>query len=176
LLLGHSTTALAALTLAEVAGGRGFSVPWQVNDGQFPLRTYGDMEDGNTVPDQYPIYYPLREVFLEELKTYLAIIPSVAELIPADATAAASVVSHKDLSIEEVMNRYFQGVEGAYTGIIANVVRTAGKLDRASSQGSCRLCGVTLDEHGDSTWAGEMGDDEGENSGLCYGCKRSING
>ncbi|KAI9167349.1 cytoplasmic trna 2-thiolation 2 [Paramyrothecium foliicola] len=181
LLLAHSTTALAALTLSEVAGGRGFSVPWQVNDGQFPLRDYGAQgaagtSDAAEVPSQFPIYFPLREVFLDEIKTYVDLVPSLSEIMPRDTAASANVVSHKDLSIDEVMSRYFQGVEGAYSSIVANVVRTAGKLERASSGDSCRFCGVTLDEHGDTTWAGEMGDEQGEHSGLCYGCKRSLNG
>ncbi|KAJ2971824.1 hypothetical protein NUW58_g9309 [Xylaria curta] len=36
-LLGYTTTSLAELTLSEAAKGRGFGIPWLVNDGAFPL-------------------------------------------------------------------------------------------------------------------------------------------
>ncbi|KAL6875954.1 hypothetical protein HDV57DRAFT_163230 [Trichoderma longibrachiatum] len=182
LLLGHSTTALASLTLSEVANGRGFAVPWQINDGPFTVCTYGSaagQDDAGKV--QFPIFYPLREILKAEVVTYLSTTPSVRDLVPADS-APSSVVSHKDQSIEEVMARYFEGVEGPYAGIVTNVVRTAGKLDRLVTSRYCRLCGITLDEEGDSTWAGELGDDPAEGGGngdtgkLCYGCKRSLGG
>ncbi|KAL7814963.1 hypothetical protein V8C44DRAFT_348544 [Trichoderma aethiopicum] len=180
LLLGHSTTALASLTLSEVANGRGFAVPWQINDGAFTVCTYGQDEAGKV---QFPIFYPLREILKAEVVTYLSTTPSsVRDLVPAESGAPSSVVSHKDQSIEEVMARYFEGVEGPYAGIVTNVVRTAGKLDRLVTSRYCRLCGITLDEEGDSTWAGELGDDPAEGGGsfdmgkLCYGCKRSLGG
>ncbi|KAK1243153.1 hypothetical protein MKX07_003781 [Trichoderma sp. CBMAI-0711] len=206
LLLGHSTTALASLTLSEVANGRGFAVPWQINDGLFTVCTYGgrsadgdgagagagagaqDQDDDDDDDDrkvQFPVYYPLREILKAEVVTYLGTTPSVRDLVPADdasSSSSSSVVSHKDQSIEEVMARYFEGVEGPYSGIVTNVVRTAGKLDRLVSSRYCRLCGITLDEEGDSTWSGELGDDPAEGAGgsdvskLCYGCKRSLGG
>ncbi|GJN76796.1 cytoplasmic tRNA 2-thiolation protein 2 [Purpureocillium lilacinum] len=247
LLLGHSTTALAALTLAEVANGRGYSVPWQVNDGLYPVRTYGDDSNSNgpsggdgaaeeegqqqqqrnaaeevqqegtrgkkekeTTLAHVPVFYPMREVFGAEITQYLDLAPELGELVAAAAavtssslsssgtgTGTGSIVSHKDLSIAEVMSRYFASVEGPYEGIVANVVRTTGKLDRtapsssssAPGAGLCGLCGMALDEQGDSRWAGELGDEEEEEEDdgdcipgrsprarLCYGCKRSVNG
>ncbi|KAK4091145.1 hypothetical protein Purlil1_4725 [Purpureocillium lilacinum] len=246
LLLGHSTTALAALTLAEVANGRGYSVPWQVNDGLYPVRTYGDDSNSNgpsggdgaaeeegqqqqqqqrnaaeevqqegtrgkkekeTTLAHVPVFYPMREVFGAEITQYLDLAPELGELVAAAAavtssslsssgTGTGSIVSHKDLSIAEVMSRYFASVEGPYEGIVANVVRTTGKLDRtapsssssAPGAGLCGLCGMALDEQGDSRWAGELGDEEEEEDDgdcipgrsprarLCYGCKRSVNG
>jgi cytoplasmic tRNA 2-thiolation protein 2 len=190
LLFGHSTTALASLTLSEVANGRGFSVPWQINDGQFTVCTYRREADpasaGRSSQEdskiQFPIYYPLREILKNEIITYLGTTPSVRDLIPDLDKAPSSVVSHKDQSIEEVMARYFDGVEGPYSGIVTNVVRTAGKLDRLETSQHCRLCGITLDDEGDSTWAGELGDDPADSfvapdtGKLCYGCKRSLGG
>ncbi|KAL6862061.1 hypothetical protein J3F83DRAFT_746597 [Trichoderma novae-zelandiae] len=189
LLLGHSTTALASLTLCEVANGRGFAVPWQINDGLFTVCTYSGTDAASTgepgdddAKVQFPIYYPLREILKAEVITYLSTTPSIQALIPPD-NASSSVVSHKDQSIEEVMARYFEGVEGPYAGIATNVVRTAGKLDRLVASRYCRLCGITLDEEGDSTWAGELGDDHPAEAAahpdtgkLCYGCKRSLGG
>ncbi|CAM1502835.1 Fc.00g076110.m01.CDS01 [Cosmosporella sp. VM-42] len=189
LLLGHSTTALAALTLSEVANGRGFAIPWQVNDGICTVCTYEQESnpDGNGSTKEvgraeFPVYYPLREVFRNEILKYIELVPSLEGLVTTEDRKSSSVVSHKDLSIEEVMARYFEGVEETYPGIVSNVVRTTGKLERVSGDGFCGSCGMTLDEQGDSRWAGEIGDDPGGDSGtrghgyLCYGCKRSIHG
>lgn len=186
LLMGHTTTALAALTLSEVANGRGFSIPWQINDGKYTVCTYEQEGTGTQrVEDSridFPVYYPLREVFRNEVLTYISTRPSLSGLIPSDDSRTNSVVSHKDLSIDEVMSRYFEGVEDSYSGIVSNVVRTTGKLDRTTGDGFCGSCGMILDEQGDSRWAGELGDEselgstvEGQGH-LCYGCKRSIYG
>lgn len=176
LLLGHNTTSLAALTLSEVANGRGFAIPWQVNDGLSTVCTYAQGQAVKKV--EFPVYYPLREAFRNEILQYLDLIPAFEGLVSKGDGKTTSVVSHKDLSIEEVMTRYFASVEDTYSGIVSNVVRTTGKLDRSSADGFCGSCGMPLDEQGDSRWAGELGDDPGDGSGsqLCYGCKRSIHG
>lgn len=187
LLLGHSTSALSALTLAEVANGRGFSVPSQVNDGVQPILTYDPSTGAVTSRAELPVYFPLREMLRVELLTYTDIVPSLAamktELAAAgvDSTTGSSVVSHKDVSIEEVMQRYFDGVEGPYAGIVANVVRTAGKLERVAGAAACRLCGMALDGEGDDRWAGDLGADSGDSAEkhrgrLCYGCRRTVSG
>lgn len=193
LLLGHSTSALAALTLSEVANGRGFAVPWQVNDGLCTICTYPDPASGSDITEpagetgrtEFPVYYPMREVFRNEIIQYIDLVPSLSGLVPADQMTiggTSSVVSHKDLSIDEVMARYFDSVEDSYSGIVANVVRTTGKLERVAGDDFCGCCGMILDEQGDSRWAGELGDDPGSEVGfggmgqLCYGCKRSVHG
>ncbi len=198
LLLGCSTTALAEKTLAETAKGRGFSLPWQINDGT--VETGGD-----SVP-QLPLYYPLRELFRNELALYTQVaqppltegdlilaLPSTPSA-PSSAVPTAAIVSHKDLSIEDVMTRFFAEVEANYPSIVANVVRTTAKLERhghdhaqsdqeeqdsAHSATSCSICGMPLDEAGDERWNGEIGLEElGKTLGaqLCYGCQRSIHG
>ncbi|KAF5972769.1 cytoplasmic trna 2-thiolation protein 2 [Fusarium bulbicola] len=188
LLLGHSTTALAALTLSEVANGRGFAVPLQVADGMTTVCTYEAVEGAaaqETARLEFPVYYPLREIFRNELIQYIDLVPPLKEVVPVNHVGAKtgnSVVSHKDLSIEEVMSRYFDSVEEGYAGIVANVVRTTTKLDRIPGKSFCGSCGMSLDAEGDSRWAGEIGDDAGDGPGaaaagrLCYGCKRSIHG
>ncbi|KAI9904524.1 hypothetical protein N3K66_001053 [Trichothecium roseum] len=182
LLLGHTTAALAALTLSEVANGRGFAVPWQVNDGSVKVCTYRTDGGGVESEREFAVWYPLREVYFSEVKAVVGFTPTLKELKLDDDAAGSSVVSHKDTSILEVMSRYFEGVEGAYSGIVANVVRTAGKLDRPTAQGQlCGLCGSVLDEHGDVRWAGDLGDEVSSDQSLsrariCYGCKRSVNG
>lgn len=183
LLLGHSTTALASLTLSEVASGRGFTIPWQINDGPCRVSLHGRDPDppggGGTPWAEIPVYYPLREILRNEIVLYLDLAPSLRHLVPPDDAAGAPVVSHKDLSVGDVVARYVDGVEGPYSGIVTNVVRTTGKLDRAPGSGSCPLCGLAVDEQGDLRWAGELGDDAERPHGrarLCYGCRRTTGG
>lgn len=182
LLLGCSTTALAALTLGETAKGRGFTLPWMTNDGPQPIHAFdrGAEAAGKEVA-KLPIYYPLREVFRNELVAYAGLVsPPLTDLVlRSDAARPGSaVVSHKDVSIDDVMARYFDEVEASYPSIVANVVRTTAKLERLGENGddiSCGLCGMGLDELGDERWKGEIGDaDAGEYGRLCYGCQRSM--
>ncbi|KAI0881883.1 uncharacterized protein GGS22DRAFT_170961 [Annulohypoxylon maeteangense] len=198
LLLGHNTTSLAELTLSETAKGRGFSLPSLVNDGAvaLPARLDGGAANPNNpnpnIPASLPIYSPLRELFRNELLTYLShTTPPLTPLLPASETGSAgntnsAVVSHRDLSIDDVLARYFGAVEASYPSVVANVVRTTGKLGHGGSGGStetvCGLCGAGLDELGDERWRGEIGIDAGERDGgsgkrrLCYGCERSVRG
>ncbi|XDG01157.1 hypothetical protein ABKA04_000772 [Annulohypoxylon sp. FPYF3050] len=207
LLLGHSTTSLAELTLSETAKGRGFSLPFLVNDGVVPVPSRIDMTDSHTsntngdelnpstpIPTTLPIYSPLRELFRKELLTYLSYTsPPLTPLLPASETNSntsnGAVVSHRDLSIDDVLSRYFSTVEESYPSVVANVVRTTGKLSRndgtPSEKTTCGLCGAGLDEQGDERWRGEIGPDSTEADGagdglrksmLCYGCERSVRG
>jgi len=185
LLLGCSTTALAEMTLSEVAKGRGFSVPWQVNDGPFPLPQRPTSQDGAEERRRMiNLYYPLRDVFRKEITTYLQVSsPKIDDMIVHTLRhSEKAVVSHKDVSIEEAIARYFETVEEGYPAVVANVVKTTGKLSRAEDEASefCLLCGMGVDEQGDTRWKGEIGlenptSQEGKDQ-LCYGCERSIRG
>lgn len=194
LVLGCSTTALAELTLGETAKGRGFSLPWMAGDGPMTIQRYlasnptqnqatessdtQGKETGTTA--QLSIYYPNRELFRNELVRYTTLVePPLTDLIPSDdaVVGSSSVVSLRDVSIDEVMLRYFTDVEEKFPSIVANVVRTTAKLDRTASaeeERCCGLCGMGLDMLGDQRWKGEMGDDEDPGEGrLCYGCSRA---
>ncbi|KAI0180900.1 hypothetical protein GGR52DRAFT_583349 [Hypoxylon sp. FL1284] len=230
-LLGHSATSLAELTLGEAARGRGGAVPWLVGDGPFSSfssfppssaecgwgrdlfagddEKNDDEEDKEERGDPEPlfVYSPLRELFRGELRTYLTRVagPAVADLcLPHPHSswpgAAGAVVSHRDQSIDDVLSRYFGEVEASYPSVVANVVRTAGKLlrhqgdDDGDGDKVCGLCGLGLDELGDERWRGEIGDETrrdeaGTGAGaegaegrekkpvrLCYGCERSLRG
>ncbi|KAJ4425040.1 Cytoplasmic tRNA 2-thiolation protein 2 [Gnomoniopsis sp. IMI 355080] len=194
LILGCSTTALAELTLGETAKGRGFSLPWMVGDGPITIQRFSALEQNQVgspsheedrVPmdtTQLSIYYPNRELFRNELVRYTTLVePPLTDLIPNDdAIASNAVVSLRDVSIDEVMTRYFTDVEEKYPSIVANVVRTTAKLERTSSKEEercCGLCGMGLDTLGDQRWKGEMGDDgnDGEER-LCYACLRTSRG
>ncbi|KAI1772433.1 hypothetical protein F4818DRAFT_172129 [Hypoxylon cercidicola] len=205
LLLGHSTTSLAELTLSETAKGRGFSVPWLVNDGPVPVPRSLDGDAATTTSPStdlpasaspsLPIYSPLRELFRKELLTYLALAqtaPPLTDLVPSSSpsTSGGAVVSHRDQSIDDVLARYFGDVEASYPSVVANVVRTTGRLARRGRAGGdrdvCGLCGTGLDELGDARWRGEIGDrvepgegveaEAGKKPKLCYGCERSTRG
>jgi len=88
------------------------------------------------------------------------------------------------MSIEEVMSRYFEDAEQNYPSVVANVVRTTGKLRRPEANRGCGLCGMALDELGNTKWKGEILDDRPRGAceqpmhkgKLCYGCERSIYG
>ena len=187
LLMGCTTTALAELTLAEVAKGRGFSVPWQINDGPFPLppgtaSSLSNSEINGTSPRTMHINYPLRDVFRKEIHTFLDLCDSpLRDLVVSPEGESGAVVSHKDLSIEETMTRYFESVEESYPAVVANVVRTTGRLERADvgDSDACSVCGMAVDERGDARWKGEIGAEDRQQEGtarLCHGCERSIYG
>lgn len=196
-LLGCSTTALAELTLGETAKGRGFSLPSMVGDGplviqRFPPRAqegtegsaeaHATAESGNGKLEKVAtlsIHYPNREVFRNELIQYAALAePPLTDMLLSKSASSSAVVSHRDVSIDDVMTRYFVDVEKNYPSIVANVVRTTGKLNRAGNGGEeecCGLCGMALDELGDERWKGEIGEDGGDEDGrLCYGCSRAM--
>ena len=124
----------------------------------------------------------MRDVFRKELVAYCAMVsPPLTDLFVEDTGGNSSVVSHRDISIEEVMVRYFAEVEENYPSIVANVVRTTGKLERREEGGRCGMCGLALDEQGDDRWKGELGEPrlvEGTSTStrICHGCERSIHG
>lgn len=220
-LLGYNTTALAELTLCEAAKGRGFGISWLVNDGAFPLPSPRSVIDPaepasaetDSASPSIQIYSPLREIFRKEILTYLSVAHSSAGrplsdlFFPSSSggegrreskSTLAAVVSHRDLSLDEVVSRFFADVEASYPSVVANVVRTTGKLNRAAAAGagagdaeeeeeetrppSCGLCAVRLDPLGDDRWKGEIGEvgfRDGRKRGggaLCYGCERSVRG
>ena len=212
LLLGHTTTALAETTLAEAAKGRGFAVPWLVADGDNPVPVAGLVSESvvcngkkqgsNTQHNEetellpststtIPVYYPLRDVFRKEVLLFNGhVMPPLTPLVQQESRSRGSsstVVSHKNLSIEDIMRRYFVHVEENYPSIVANVVRTSTKLgrpgfeDNCAAKTTCGLCGLGLDKLGDERWRGEIGRDRADiqaesSKGLCYGCERSLRG
>lgn len=146
----HSTTRLAEQVLAETAKGRGFSLPWVVNDGDSP---HG-----------IPFYFPLREVLNKEVDAYLSCLDPPLGISIQRATRPA--VSTKNTTIDELMAQYFESVEQEYPSIVANVVRTTGKLSSATAvaqvEQQCELCAMPLEGQAPAR------------SRLCYGCIRVL--
>jgi cytoplasmic tRNA 2-thiolation protein 2 len=150
ILWGDSTTRLAERTLAETAKGRGFSLPWIVADGDSPHRTQ--------------FYYPMRDLLSKEIEAFASLVaPQLDDLILAEEKKPA--VSTKNTTIDELMKQYFESVERDYPSIVANVVKTAGKLELVPLSGidkQCELCEMPL-----------LGNAP-EKSRLCYGCVRTL--
>ena len=169
ILWSDSTTKLAERVLAETAKGRGFSLPWQVEDGESP---YG-----------VAFYYPMRDVLKKELLSHVDMVePSLKALVSPDAFQSTQAPpSAKNTTIDALMQQYFESVEENYPNIVSNVVRTTGKLQAPHSTNHqvCRLCKlpVTDDLLGTDGWGGDqtrttvLKRSEHE---LCYGCARSV--
>lgn len=174
ILWGDNTTRLAEKTLAETAKGRGFSLPWQITDGESPFGLR--------------FHYPLRDVLKKELVSYIDFADDRLRSIvyePSPGATQASM-SSKNTTIDDLMKQYFESVEENFPSIVSNVVRTTGKLEMsagAMSEPCCSLCSMPVHNgrFGIHGWGGdqEQQDDEEvlsakDNSGLCYGCTRSI--
>jgi cytoplasmic tRNA 2-thiolation protein 2 len=145
----HSATKLAERTLAETAKGRGISLPWVVADGE---SLHG-----------VPFYHPLRELLNKELKSYVSFIdpPFDQRFVTAEMKP---IVSTKNTTIDDLIEQYFDSVEKDYPSIVANVVRTTGKLvtPELSQTQQCELCNSPLEGHAP------------ERSRLCYSCIRML--
>ena len=171
ILWGDSTTRLAEKTLSETAKGRGFSLPWQVADGESPF--------GLT------FNYPLRDILKKELISYVELVEPSLSLLVCDSPAATQAsMSSKTTTIDDLMKQYFESVEENFPSIVSNVVRTTGKLNTPAALTSaprCDLCSMPVaDGHfGIHGWGGDQQDGMDiaatrDAPKLCYGCTRSI--
>ena len=174
---GHSTTRLAERTLAETAKGRGFSLPWQVLDGASSAGI--------------PFNYPLRDLLRKELSTYSTLTDSpLTHLILSRPSSVRASASARNTTIDDLMADYFGSVEENFPSIVANVVRTSGKLKpapAAKAQLVCALCGMntTQESLGLHGWGGDQESNPAKywssEAGrpldqLCYGCARATFG
>ncbi|KAF2851452.1 hypothetical protein T440DRAFT_394663 [Plenodomus tracheiphilus IPT5] len=172
LLWGDSTTKLAEKTLSETAKGRGYSLPWQVTDGESPIGLN--------------VHYPLRDVLKKELVSYIAMAnPELAALVQSSSYGATQAsTSSKNTTIDDLMKQYFESVEENFPSIVSNVVRTTGKLQMpadAETDPCCSLCcmpvpGGRFGIHG---WGGDQQDGVDfaavdVSQQICYGCTRSM--
>jgi cytoplasmic tRNA 2-thiolation protein 2 len=171
ILWGDSTTTLAQKTLAETAKGRGFSLPWQISDGESPFGLQ--------------FHYPLRDVLKKELISYVNMADSdLASLVHETSGPTQASTSSKNTTIDDLMKQYFESVEENFPSIVANVVRTTGKLQvrpDALSDPHCSLCSMPVPEgrFGIHGWGGDQHDGSNAESedtkrNICYGCTRSL--
>ncbi|KAJ8607513.1 hypothetical protein MRB53_040223 [Persea americana] len=170
ILWGDTTTRLSEKILAETAKGRGFALPWLVNDGESP---YGPR-----------FCFPLRDLLRKEVSAYVRLTqPALGNLVER-SPVAQNRVSSRNVTIDGIMQDYFESVEDNYPSIVTNVTRTVGKLEPPSASSrtsSCTTCGLPYD-HGQPgllDWAGNQetrySNDGAElTPGTCYGCTRTL--
>ncbi|KAJ5098510.1 hypothetical protein N7532_005511 [Penicillium argentinense] len=158
---GDSDTRLAAKALAGVSKGRGASMTWQVSDGMSPWGIRFE--------------FPLRDLYKTELEQYESLCQELSGVVIPDPPLPDNVLT-KNLSIDELMMRYVQTQGAKYPGVMANVARTANKLQPSSSDDSitCSLCGGLIGNVKGNTGVtvtSQSGGNQG--SKFCYGCIRS---
>ena len=175
---GDSTTRLAERILAETAKGRGFSIPWQTADG--------------LSPHGINFIFPMRDLLRKEILMYSTLTsPPLGELIMEIPRPQSSSVSSKNVTIDHLMSQYFESVELNYPSIVANVVRTSGKLKSAPNSSSsvvCCVCNLPVANgtEGLHAWGGDQGNTiealassatsaaNAYSEITCYGCSRSV--
>ena len=150
ILWGHSDSKLAARALADVAKGRGGSVPAGISDGFSPTGVNFN--------------HPMRDLFKSELELYASVLPEPVEYMPEmDSGPARSI---RNTSIDDLLSNYIMSQGEKYPSIMANVVRTASKLQAPTIVSESIVCPVCNDQ---------IQSREGENDQnktLCYGCDR----
>ncbi|KAK4946748.1 Cytoplasmic tRNA 2-thiolation protein 2 [Elasticomyces elasticus] len=153
ILWGHSDTRLAALALADVAKGRGGSVSSTIADGS---SMHG-----------IDFSYPLRELYEAELRLYGHATSEPLLVEAADyATPVKAQANIRATSIDDLLSTYITSQGEKYPSIMANVVRTASKLEARRPDGTiaaCRVCVMPM--------TGGLGG-QTTTSDLCYGCQR----
>ena len=169
ILFGDSTTRLAEKTLSETAKGRGIALPWLTAD--------GPSSDGTNC------VYPLRDLLRKELGAYANMTsPSLTPLLCKSPSRTPT--SSKNTTIDDLMTEYFDSVEQNYPSIVANVVRTSGRLVAPlTSPGTypCAICGYPIVNE---SWGGDQrdsavpqlanGDISEHGKAICYGCARNV--
>ncbi|KAJ9602880.1 Cytoplasmic tRNA 2-thiolation protein 2 [Cladophialophora chaetospira] len=151
-LWGHSDSRLAAIALADVAKGRGGSVSSHIADGR-------SLHGIN-------FNYPARDLFKVELQTYAqALDEPLTYATEGDATDQPTT-SIRNTSIDNLLSSYITSQGEKYPSIMANVVRTASKL-QTQKEGNgvvpCTFCIMPTTG---------TGDDSADSLILCYGCTR----
>lgn len=168
ILFGDSTTRIAEKTLSETAKGRGVALPWLTADG---------------FTEGIHCIFPMRDLLRKEITAYASMVsPSLTPLISEVSPKVSA--SSRDTTIDDLMSQYFESVEQNYPSIVANVVRTSGRLNPPAMLEGCHSCSICGDGISTGSWGGEQQDSvilshpadrNGENTALalCYGCART---
>ena len=154
IIYGDSTTRLAERTLAETARGNGALVPWMTTDASLPKNA--------------PTIFPMRDLLRKELVLYAELAhPPLSDLLRSPRTGP-DPPSSRDVSIGTLMQQYFATVEDQYPSIVANVVRTAGKLGTPKLDDKsehCSYCNLPILREGSLVDPGQI---------HCYSCERIL--
>jgi cytoplasmic tRNA 2-thiolation protein 2 len=156
ILWGHSDSRLAAKTLAQVAKGRGFSLPWTTSDG--------------VSPSGIRFTFPLRHILRKELDQYAecALSDDVRSVIVPD-TPSAENKSSRNMSIDALLTQYVHAQGEKYRGVMSNIARTVDKLQVLPEDASlvCVCCGMPMSRVADVTPSPTLGQ-------TCCGCSRTL--
>lgn len=144
MIYGDTVTRLAARVLGETSKGRGGAIAqWLSSD--------------HTLSET-PCLFPLRDLSYSEISEYLRQDCSLSEII--DTYRSSDVekpASDGNYSINDLVRDYCQSLEEGFPAILANVVKTSGKLrSHYSDDYKCGLCLMLTDK--------------AKQSGLCHGC------
>lgn len=151
ILWGHSDSRLASMALSHVSKGRGGSVPSLIADG---ASCHG-----------INFKYPVRDLFKPELATYASALSEPLVSLDGEQTTAPQVApSLRNTAIDTLLTNYINSQGEKYPSIMANVVRTTGKLD-GTANGQSQLCMVCSEP------SSLLNGGAAENL-LCYGCLR----
>ena len=129
----------------------------------------------------------MRELLKKEIAMYAETVepPLDSSFILKESTNHGKPTS-KNTTIDDLMSQYFDSVEENYPSIVANVVRTSGRLlplPLSKNPELCHMCRCPI-EKSQQAWAGDqvpltdMTNKINQNSddifSLCYGCNRAI--
>ena len=118
--------------------------------------------------------------------------------VDSSTTAPPNPKTSRHLTIDQLATHYFSDIEKKTPSIVANVVRTAGKLvtpNTTTGQDCCEVCGLPKDADIDG-WVKDENQDDGiwsmipldtrapeddkhvvrEKAKRCYGCRRTTLG
>ena len=131
-----SATRLAEKALTEVANGRGLGVPFHLcND---------------TTLHGLRMTYPMRDLLQKEIVHFIDMaVPDPIARLSTDAFATDTRNAAK-ATIGGLMHDYILSAEGSYPSIVANVVKTTGRLVSpvgTKDGGFCQLCALPLPSH-----------------------------
>ena len=147
---GHSMTKLSEVIISLVVKGKGSQIA-----------TFLDSESFDTLnnkPCKYKNLYPMKDLLSVEIESFLQIRNLAQFLINVEETnvkpncliARKSLPSLgqqklvKNMTINEITNKYFQDIQNDYSNIISTVLRTADKLTQPKSSmakpSQCQIC------------------------------------
>ena len=103
----------------------------------------------------------MRDLFKTELEAFLECSPDLESRLVLNQGPEVPVVSIRNTSIDTLLHNYITSQGEKYPSIMANVVRTASKLQvpPAETGRRCRLCTMPI--------VGSLTE-----TVLCYGCDR----
>ncbi|AQZ13902.1 NCS2 (YNL119W) [Zygosaccharomyces parabailii] len=143
ILWGHSMTKLADETMSMVVKGRGEHISSLIDSSQ-PDFDYGG---------KFRHLYPLKDVLLSEVDAYcyssgldkflVNYTPQDTLLLTKHGETKSIGKLIKNMTINEMVRKYFDDIENDYSNVISTVVRTADKLaepKKIEPQEKCSLC------------------------------------